>query len=54
MNSEENNLITVSISDCFGDIGLVGIIGLRIVDCKGEFTDFIFDHILILHIFYFP
>jgi FkbH-like protein len=41
MNSEENNLITVSISDCFGDIGLVGIIGLRIVDCKGEFTDFI-------------
>jgi FkbH-like protein len=41
VSQDENMVITVSVSDCFGEIGLVGIIGLKILDSKGEFTDFI-------------
>ena len=41
-NSERNNsILTFSVSDCFGDLGLVGIVGVTIEEDKGIISDFI-------------
>ena len=41
-NSERNNsILTFSVSDCFGDLGLVGIVKFTIEEDKGIISDFI-------------
>ena len=36
-----NHILTVSVSDSFGDLGLVGVLGMNLVDNVGVITDFI-------------
>ncbi|MDB0049882.1 HAD-IIIC family phosphatase [Pseudomonadales bacterium] len=36
-----NHILTVSVSDSFGNLGLVGVVGMNLVDNVGVITDFI-------------
>ena len=36
-----NHILTVSVSDSFGNLGLVGVLGMNLVDNVGVITDFI-------------
>jgi len=38
---QSNQLLAVSVSDCYGDIGLVGVIGVEATSSQGEIVDFI-------------
>lgn len=40
-NKLENRLLALAVSDCFGDMGLVGIIGLEVDGSEGRISDFI-------------
>lgn len=38
---ETNHVLTVSVSDSFGDLGLVGVLGFSLADKSGVITDFV-------------